>query len=49
MVNPRAPEVAIYLGPYLRASFHRSGVNSLGVRSTLVLHEQTSLDGGDSQ
>ena len=40
MVNSRAPEIAIYLRPYLRASFHRNGVNSLRVRSTLVLREQ---------
>ena len=42
MVNSQAPEIAIYLRTYLRASFHRSGVNRLfaHARSTLVLHEQ---------
>ena len=35
--------IAIYLGTYLRASFHRSGVNSLRARSALVLHEQTHI------
>ena len=29
LVNSRAPELAIYLCTYLRASFHRSGVNCL--------------------
>ena len=29
LVNSRAPELAIYLRTYLRASFHRSGVNRL--------------------
>ena len=28
---------------YLRASFHRSGVNSLRVRSALVLHKQIHI------
>ena len=37
-VNSQAPEIAIYL----RASFHRSGINSLRVRSALVLREQTA-------
>ena len=42
-MNSRAPEIAIYLRTYLRASFHRSGVNSLRERSALVLHEQTRI------
>ena len=41
LVNSRPPEVAIYLRTYLRASFHRGGVNSLRTRFTLVLCEQT--------
>ena len=32
-----------YLHTYSRASFHRSGVNSLRARSALVLHEQTGI------
>ena len=37
------PEQAIYLRTYLRASYQRSGVNSLHARSALVLHEQTRI------
>ena len=29
LVNSRMPEIAIYLRMYLRASFHRSGVQKL--------------------
>ena len=29
LVNPREPGIAIYLHMYLRASFHRSGVNRI--------------------
>ena len=58
MYNSRASELAIYLRTYLRAAFHRSGMNSLRARSALVLHEshtvgcscnQNGLDSGDSQ
>ena len=42
LVTSRAPEIAIYLRTYLRASFHRSGVNSLRAHSALVLREQTA-------
>ena len=35
--------IAIYLGTYLRASFHCSGVNSLQASSALVLREQTRI------
>ena len=55
LVNSRAPEIVIYSRTYLRASFHRSGVNRLRARSSLILHEQTRIaetrlhDGGDSQ
>ena len=49
LVNSRAPEITIYLRTYWRASFHCSGVNSLHMRSALVLHKQTRLDSGDSQ
>ena len=52
----RAPEIAIYLCKYLRASFHRNGVNSLYARVPrwYILHEQTRiaatrLDDGISQ
>ena len=31
------------MNSYLRASFHRSGVDSLRARSALVLHEQTCI------
>ena len=42
-VNSQVPEIAVYLCWYLRASFKRSGVNSLCVCSVLVLHEQTRI------
>ena len=53
LVNSRAPEIACFLflffiiiyflRMYIRASFHRSGVNSLRARSVLVLHEQARI------
>ena len=36
LVNSGAPEIAIYLCTYLRASFHRSGVSHLRARSELI-------------
>ena len=46
LVNSR---VAIYFRAYSHASFHCSAVNSLFVRSALVLDEQTCFDSSDSQ
>ena len=43
LVNSRTPEIAIYLRTYLRASFHRRGVNNLRERSALVLLERTRI------
>ena len=43
MYNSRASELAIYLRTYLHAAFHRSGMNSLGARSALVLHESHTV------
>ena len=41
--NSRAPELAIYLRTYLRASFHRCCVNIVRARSALILHARTRI------